>query len=224
MVGRLDLVNLDATVSTPSSLRIAVNGLTASLQGDAQGRLSGDLRAERGIRVDASGGAETLDRVTAHVTIGSDALVIQSLVAGSSSGELRLDGAVGFARERQLRPANTGSTIDVSERASGGTVPSRSWQGRGIWIYHWRARGPSPDLRCQGARRFHRRPGRTGGLTQPATCPFDSIEVETVALRSLDGAFNGRGRIAFRDGGERSMVEASGACHDCAHWPRSSTS
>jgi len=95
-VGRLDLVNLDATVSTPSSLRIAVNGLTASLQGDAQGRLSGDLRAERGIRVDASGGAETLDRVTAHVTIGSDALVIQSLVAGSSSGELRLDGALGF--------------------------------------------------------------------------------------------------------------------------------
>ena len=95
-VGRLHVVNLDATVSTASSLRLMVQGLSASLLGDAQGRLVGEIHADRGIRLEADSVAGMLDRVTANVTIGSETLFIRSLVAESSSGDVRLDGAVMF--------------------------------------------------------------------------------------------------------------------------------
>ena len=73
-VGRLDVVNLDATVSTASSLRLTVQGLSASLRGDVQGRLVGEIHADRGIRLEAEGVAGMLDRVTTDVTIGSETL------------------------------------------------------------------------------------------------------------------------------------------------------
>ena len=69
IVGRLDVVNLDATVSTASSLRLTVQGLSASLRGDVQGRLVGEIHADRGIRLEAEGVAGMLDRVTADVTM-----------------------------------------------------------------------------------------------------------------------------------------------------------
>ena len=76
IVGRLDVVNLDAMLSTDSSLRLTVQGLSASLRGDVQGRLAGEIHADRGLRLEAEGVAGVLDRVTADVTIGSEALVI----------------------------------------------------------------------------------------------------------------------------------------------------
>ena len=113
-VGRLDVVNLDATVSTASSLRLTVQGLSASLRGDVQGRLVGEIHADRGIRLEAESVAGVLDRVTADVTIGSETLVIRSLVAESNSGDLRLDGALMFG-ESGGYDLKYRSTIDLSE-------------------------------------------------------------------------------------------------------------
>ena len=204
-VGRVDLVNLDADVSTPSSLHIAVNGLSASLQGDAQGQLSGDVRAERGIRVNANGGAETLDQAAAHVTIGSDGLVIQSLVAGSSSGELRLDGAVGFGQSG-VYALNYRGRIDVSEL---GKWWDRPPPAHGRVELSGSIAGALTDPRLTFDLRAHDfsiGALQNGRLDASGRASLDSIEIETFALQTLDGEFDGRGRIAIREGGESSLL------------------
>ena len=114
IVGRLDIVNLDATVSTASSLRVMVQGASASLRADAQGRLAGEIHADRGVRLEADSVAGVLDRVTADVQIGGEALVIRSLAAESDSGDLRLGGALTLGKGGGY-DLSYRSTIDLSE-------------------------------------------------------------------------------------------------------------
>ncbi len=159
-IGRLHVVNLNATVSTASSLRLMVQGLSASLLSDVQGQLVGEIHADRGIRLEADGVAGMLDRVTASVTIGSETLFIRSLVAESSSGDLRLDGALMFG-ESGGYDLKYFSTIDVSELRKWW---DRSPPARGRVEFSGsidrRPHGPTADLRCKGARL---RPGRSFG-------------------------------------------------------------
>jgi outer membrane protein insertion porin family len=204
-VGRLHVVNLDATVSTPSSLRLMVQGLSASLLGDVQGRLIGEIHADRGIRLEADGIAGMLDRVTASATIGSERLFIRSLVAESSSGDLRLDGAVMFG-ESAGYDLKYFSTIDVSELRKWW---DRSPPARGRVEFSGSIVGALTDPRLTfdvRARDFtlgglsHARLDATGHASA------ESIVVDTCVLRSVEGVFNGRGRIALGDGDTQSRL------------------
>ena len=205
VVGRLDVVNLDLTVSTPSSLRLTVQGLSASLQGDAQGRLSGEIHADRGVRLDADDVAGVVDRVTADVTIASDSLVIRSLVAQSSSGDLRLDGALMFG-ESGSYDLNYRSRIDLSEL--------RKWWGRsppadGRIEVSGSIAGLLHDPRITfglNARGLAVGALSDGRLDATGHASVDAIVFETGVLQSVEGVFDGRGTIALHDGGESSVV------------------
>ncbi len=205
IVGRLDVVNLNATVSTASSLRLTVQGLSASLRGDVQGRLVGEIHADRGIRLEGESVAGMLDRVTANVTIGSETLDIRSLVAESSSGDLRLDGAVKFGEsggyELKYR-----STIDLSALR---TWWDRSPPARGRVELSGSIAGVLTDPRLTfdlRAREFAVGALSDGRLDLTGHASIDSIAIETCVLRSVEGVFNGRGRIALRDGDGRSLL------------------
>ena len=205
MVGRLDVVNLDAMVSTASSLRLTVQGLSASLRGDVQGRLVGEIHADRGVRLEAESVAGVLDRVTADVTIGSEALVIRSLVAESNSGDLRLDGALmlGESGGYDLRYR---STIDLSELRKWW---DRSPPARGRVELSGSIAGVLTDPRLTfdvRAREFAVGALSDGRFDATGHASVDSIVIDTCVLRSVEGVFNGRGRIALRDGGGRSLL------------------
>ena len=205
IVGRLDVVNLDATVSTASSLRLTVQGLSASLRGDVQGRLVGEIHADRGIRLEAESVAGVLDRVTADVTIGSEALVIRSLVAESNSGDLRLDGALMFG-ESGGYDLKYRSTIDLSELRKWW---DRSPPARGRVELSGSIAGVLTDPRLTfdlRAREFAVGALSDGRLDATGHASVDSIVIETCVLRSVEGVFNGRGRIALRDGDGRSLL------------------
>ncbi len=150
-IGRLHVVNLNATVSTASSLRLMVQGLSASLLSDVQGQLVGEIHADRGIRLEADGVAGMLDRVTANVTIGNETLLIRSLVAESSSGDLRIDGALMFGESGgyDLKYLQ----YDRRKRAAKvvGPLPSRARPSRVLRIDRRRPHGPTADLRYKGA-------------------------------------------------------------------------
>ena len=205
IVGRLDVVNLDATVSTASSLRLTVQGLSASLRGDVQGRLAGEIHADRGIRLEADSVAGVLDRVTADVTIGSETLVIRSLVAESNSGDLRLDGALMFG-ESGGYDLKYRSTIDLSELRKWW---DRSPPARGRVELSGSIAGVLTDPRLTfdlRAREFAVGALSDGRLDATGHASVDSIVIDTCVLRSVDGVFNGRGRIALRDGDGRSLL------------------
>ena len=205
IVGRLHVVNLDATVSTASSLRLMVQGLSASLLGDVQGRLVGEIHADRGIRLEADGVAGMLDRVTANVTIGSETLVIRSLVAESSSGDLRLDGALMFG-ESGGYDLKYLSTIDVSELRKWW---DRSPPARGRVEFSGSIAGALTDPRLTfdiRARDFALGALSDARLDATGHASVDSIVIDTCVLRSVEGVFNGRGRIALGDGDEQSRL------------------
>ena len=205
MVGRLDVVNLEATVSTASSLRLTVQGLSASLRGNVQGRLAGEVHADRGVRLEAEHVAGVLDRVTTDVTIDRETLVIRSLVAESSSGDLRLDGALMFG-ENGSYDLKYRSTIDLSELRKWW---DRSPPARGRVELSGSIAGLLTDPRLAfdvRAREFAVGPLSDGSLDATGHASVDSIVIETCALRSVEGVFNGRGRVALRDGGERSLL------------------
>ena len=205
IVGRLDVVNLEATVSTASSLRLTVQGLSASLRGDVQGRLVGEIHADRGIRLEAESVAGVLDRVTADVTIGSETLVIRSLVAESNSGDLRLDGALMFG-ESGGYDLKYRSTIDLSELRKWW---DRSPPTRGRVELSGSIAGALTDPRLTfdvRAREFAVGALSDGRLDATGHASVDSIVIETCVLRSVEGVFNGRGRIALRDGDGRSLL------------------
>jgi outer membrane protein insertion porin family len=204
-VARLDVVNLDATMSTASSLRLTVQGLSASLRSDVQGRLVGEIHADRGIRLEAESVAGMLDRVTANVTIGSETLAIRSLVAESSSGDIRLDGALMFG-ESGGYDLKYRSTIDVSELR---TWWDRSPPARGRVELSGSIAGVLNDPRLTfdvRAPEFSVGALLDGRLDATGHASLDSIVIETCVLRSVEGIFNGRGRIALRDGGGRSLL------------------
>ena len=204
-VGRLDVVNLEATVSTASSLRLTVQGLSASLRGDVQGRLIGGMHADRGVRLEGDDFAGVLDRVTTDVTIGSDALVIRSLVAESSSGDLRLDGALMFGGSGGY-DLKYRSTIDLSELRKWW---DRSPPARGRVELSGSVAGVLRDPRLtfdMRAREFAVGALSDGRLDATGHASVDSIVIETCVLRSVVGDFNGRGRIALRDGAGRSLL------------------
>ena len=204
-IGRLHVVNLDATVSTASSLRLMVQGLSASLLGDVQGRLVGEIHADRGIRLEADGVAGMLDRVTANVTIGSETLFIRSLVAESSSGDLRLDGALMFG-ESGGYDLKYFSTIDVSELRKWW---DRSPPARGRVEFSGSIAGVLTDPRLTfdvRARDFALGALSDARLDATGHASVDSIVIDTCVLRSVEGVFNGRGRIALGDGDGQSRL------------------
>ena len=204
-VGRLHVVNLDATVSTASSLRVMVRGLSASLLGDAQGRLVGEVHTERGIRLEADGVAGMLNRVAADVTIGSETLFIRSLVAESSSGDVRLDGALTFG-ESGGYDLKYSSTIDVSELRKWW---DRSPPARGRVEFSGLIAGALTDPRMTfdvRARDFALDALSAARLDATGHASVDSIVIDTCVLRSVEGAFNWRGRIALGDGDRQSRI------------------
>ena len=204
-VGRLHVVNLDATVSTASSLRLMVQGLSASLLGDAQGRLVGEIHADRGIRLEADSVAGMLDRVTANVTIGSETLFIRSLVAESSSGDVRLDGAVMFG-ESGGYDLKYFSRIDMSELRKWW---DRSPPARGRVEFSGSIAGALTDPRLTfdvRARDFALGALSDARLDATGHASVDSIVIDTCVLRSVEGVFNGRGRIALGDGDGQSRL------------------
>ena len=204
-VGRLDVVNLEATVSSASSLRLTAQGLSASLRGDVQGRLVGQIHADRGIRFEADSVAGVLDRVTTDVTIGSETLVIRSLVAESNSGDLRLDGALMFG-ESGGYDLKYRSTIDLSELRKWW---DRSPPSRGRVELSGSIAGPLTDPRLTfdlRARELAVAALSDGRLDATGHASVDSIVIETCALRSVEGVFKGRGRVALRDSDGRSLL------------------
>ena len=204
-VGRFDIVNLEATVSTASSRRLTVRGLSASLRGDAQGRLTGEMHADRGVRLEADNVAGVVDRVTTDVTISSEALLIQSLVAESNSGDLRLDGALMFG-ESGGYDLKYRSTIDLGELRKWW---DRSPPARGRVELSGSIAGVLTDPRLTfdvRAREFAVGTLSDGRLDVTGHASVDSIVIETCVLRSVDGDFNGRGRIALGDGDGRSLL------------------
>ena len=204
-VRRLDVVNLEATVSTASSLRLTGQGLSASLRGDVEGRLVGEIHADRGIRLEAESVAGVLDRVTTDVTIGSETLVIRSLVAESNSGDLRLDGALMFG-ESGGYDLKYRSTIDLSELRRWW---DRSPPSRGRVELSGSITGPLTDPRLTfdlRAREFAVGALSDARLDATGHASVDSIVIETCALRSVEGVFSGRGRVALRDGDEQSLL------------------
>jgi autotransporter translocation and assembly factor TamB len=204
-VRRLDVVNLEATVSRASSLRLTVQGLSASLRGDVRGRLVGQIHADRGIRLEADSVAGVLDRVTTDVTIGSETLLIRSLVAESNSGDLRLDGALMFG-ESGGYDLKYRSTIDLSELRRWW---DRSPPSRGRVELSGSIAGPLTDPRLTfdlRAREFAVGALSDAQLDATGHASADSIVIETCALRSVEGVFSGRGRVALRDGDEQSLL------------------
>ena len=200
VVGRLDVVNLDANVSTASSRRLTVRGLSASLQRDAHGRLAGEIHADRGIRLEAESVAGVIDRVTADVMIGSETVVIRSLVAESNSGELRLDGALVFS-DGGGYDLKYRSTLDLSELR---TWWDRSPPTRGRVELSGSITGELTDPRLTfdlRARDFAVGPLSEGRIDATGNASPDAIVIETGALRSAESVFNGRARIALRDSG-----------------------
>ena len=204
-VGRLRVVNLDATVSTASSFRLMVQGLSASLLSDVQGRLVGEIHADRGIRLEADSVVGMLDRVTANVTIGSETLSIRSLVAESSSGDLRLDGALMFGQSGAY-DLKYFSTIDMSE------LP-QSWDrappARGRVELSGSITGALTDPRLTfdvKARDLALGALSDARLDATGHASVDSIDIDTCVLRSVEGAFNGRGRIALGDSDRQSRL------------------
>ena len=86
-VGRLDVVNLEATAS---SLRLTGQGLSASLRGDAEGRLVGEIHAGRGIRLEAENVAGMLPRAGLRARKSAVALlhrpdVLRVLIGGNQN-------------------------------------------------------------------------------------------------------------------------------------------
>ncbi len=143
--------------------------------------------------------------MTADVTIGSETLVIRSLVAESNSSDLRLDGALSFG-ESGGYDLKYRSTLDLNEL--------RQWWDRspptrgrvelsGSIAGALRDPSLSFDLR---ARELAVGALSDGRLDATGHVSVDSIAIETYALRSVEGVFNGRGRIALRDGDERSLL------------------
>jgi outer membrane protein assembly factor BamA len=96
-VGRLDVVGLDADITTSASVRLIVRGLAASMSGTGPNRLAGAIRVERGVRLEMEGGAASLDEVISELAIEDDTLIVRSLIARSQSTEIRLDGRLAFA-------------------------------------------------------------------------------------------------------------------------------
>ncbi len=204
-IGRLHVVNLNATVSTASSLRLMVQGLSASLLSDVQGQLVGEIHADRGIRLEADGVAGMLDRVTANVTIGNETLLIRSLVAESSSGDLRINGALMFG-ESGGYDLKYFSTIDVSELRKWW---DRSPPARGRAEFSGSIAGALTDPRLTfdiRARDFDLGALSDAQLDATGQASGDSIVIDTCVLRSVEGVFNGRGRIALGDGDEQSRL------------------
>ena len=71
-VGHLEVVGLDAVVTTSSAARLLVRGLSASLDGGGPGRLSGEVRVSQGVRLEAEAVAAVVDEVSADVAIDGD--------------------------------------------------------------------------------------------------------------------------------------------------------
>ena len=205
VVRRLDVVNLEATVSSAPSSRLTVQGLSASLQGDMQGRLSGEIHADRGIRLEAESVTGVIDRVTADVTIDSEALVIRSLVAASNSGDLHLNGALRFG-ESGGYDLKYRTTVDLGEL--------RKWWDRapptrGRVELSGSIAGALTDPRLTfdlKAREFAVSSLPEGLIDATGHASADSIVIETCVLRSVEVVFNGRGRIALQDGETRSLI------------------
>ena len=161
-VGSLDVVNLDAVVTTSSSLRFTVRGLSASLRGGGPGRLAGEVRTDRGILLEGEDVTAVLDRVSADVAVSDSALAIRSLIAGSGAGDLRLNGRVTFS---------DGGGYDLKYRSTIELGELRKWWGRappaagrvGVTrIGRRRAERSTRDVRRAGARARNRRHlGRT---------------------------------------------------------------
>ena len=182
-----------------------VQGLSASLLGDPQGRLVGEIHADRGIRLEADSVAGTVNRVTANVTIGSEMLLIRSLVAESSSGDLRLDGALTFG-ESGGYDLKYFSRIDVSELRKWW---ARSPPARGRVEFSGSIGGVLTDPRLTfdvRARDFALGVLSDARLDATGHASVDSVVIDTCVLRSADGVFNGGGRIALGDDDRQSRL------------------
>ena len=218
-IGRLSVVNLNATVQTASSLRLMVQGLSASLLGDAQGRLVGDIRADRGLRVEADTVAGIVNRVSANVTIGTEALFIRSLVAEASSGALRLDGALMFGGSGRY-DLKYFSTIDVSELRKWW---DRSPPARGRVELSGSIGGVLMDPRLTfdvKARDFALGALSNARLDATGYASVDSIVIETGVLRSAEGVFNGGGRIALGGDDRQSRLDGEWSLNmNPSTWP-----
>jgi outer membrane protein insertion porin family len=201
VIGRLDIVNLDATISTASSGHLTVQGLSATLQRDAKGSLAGEIHVSRGIRLQAEGVAGAIDGVMADVSIGSEMLTIRSLVAESGDSELRLDGAVTFGDSGRY-DLKYRSAVEVSELRQ---WSDRSPPGRGRVDLSGSVAGELADPRVTfdlRARECDIGPVSNARIDATGHASGEAIVIETSELRSSEGGFKARGRLALRDGGE----------------------
>ena len=204
-VGSLDIVNLDALVTTSSSLRLTVRGLSASLRGGGPGRLAGEVRADRGILLEGEGVTGVLDRVTADVAVGDGALAIRSLIAESGGGDLRLNGRVTFS---------DGGGYDLKYRSTIELGELRKWWGRappaaGRVGVTGSVGGALTDPRVTfdlRARELAVGAISDGRLDATGRASAGGIVVETCSLQSAEGLFNGHGRLALGDGDGPSLL------------------
>ena len=204
-VGRLDIVNLDALVTTSSSLRLTVRGLSASLGGGGPGRLAGEVRADRGILLEGEGVTAVLDRVTADVAVGDGALAIRSLIAESGGGDLRLNGRVTFS---------DGGGYDLKYRSTIELGELRKWWGRappaaGRVAVTGSVGGALTDPRVTfdlRARELAVGAISDGRLDATGRASAGGIVVETFSLQSAEGLFKGHGRLALGDGDGPSLL------------------
>src|SRR5688572_22702726 len=205
-IGRLNVVNLNATMLTASSLRLMVQGLSATLLGDAEGRLVGEIHADRGLRLEADTVAGTVNRVSANVTIDAEALFIRSLIAEAGSGALQLDGALMFEGSGRY-DLKYFSNIDVSELRKWW---DRSPPARGLVELSGSIGGVliDPQLTFDvKARDFALGALSDARLDATGHASVDSLVIDAGVLRSPEGVFNGGGRIALGGDDRQSRLD-----------------
>jgi outer membrane protein insertion porin family len=206
-VGRFEVVGLDAVLTTSSSTRLTVRGLSVSLDGTGPGRLAGSVRVGQGVRLETDGGAADVDEVSSEVTIEGNTLAIRSLVARSQAGEARLDGRVGFAEVGSYDLRYSGR-IDVDLLHT--WWPSAP-AARGRLVVNGTISGAlsSPSATFDVTADDLQWSAITKGRFEAAgRVSASTLVVDACSLRADGIELEGRGRVAFSDAGAPSLFIA----------------
>ena len=200
-IGVLEIVDLDLVAGDSTATRVVVRQLTSTFHGRGSQRLDGDVVAAGGVDLSFPSAAiqVAFDRVEARVGVdGGRRTVSGSLSAHSPVADVRAEGDV---------PLDAARGLDLRYEAAGQVAELGRW-----WP-------DTPDLRGRATVR-----GRIRGALQAPEASFEAgspdlawsslapatlsasgrvsladFELDAFSLVSVQGAIDGRGRLAFDD-------------------------
>jgi outer membrane protein insertion porin family len=203
---QIDRLHLDIGLGDEDEVRVAVDQVSATLQGRGPGTLEGAITAAGGVAVSFGDGDVRIafDRADAQVALDPRSRVTGSLTASSPVGDLRAEGSVPLALDDplDLRYEGVAALEEIHHWWSG----APAWTGR-VNVkgeVHGPLRAPaaaytasSTDLRWPSVARTR--------LDAAGHVSSDGLVVDRAAIASGRSTLDGQGTLAFR-ADQRSVV------------------